>query len=598
MEISVNSNLSLLCALSSAAAILSMAPAHAAGDCKAQKMELPVTLSGNRALVDARINGQDVKFIFDSGAFYSTISAATAAQFGLKLSNAPSGIYITGMGGAAQVSVATVKEFTLAGVPIRNKEFVVGGSESGTESVGLLGQDIVWPFDVEYDFSHAAMRLFLIEGCKQTRLAYWLTPDQSYSLLNIEKRIPGNAHTIAEVYLNGKKIRAMFDSGAQRSVLTLSAAKSVGVGLDAPGVEKAGFWGGIGRARYETYIAPFTSFKVGDAEEIQNARLRIADTEIPGADMLVGFDFFLSHRIFVANSQRKMYITYNGGPVFNLTKTPIEVASTEAKPDVGELTEAAEFARRGAAFAERRDYEHALADLTKACELDPDESDHFYRRGMVYWQTKQGELALADFDRAISLKPDFVSALIARAEFRLASKDMTGAVADLDAVDRSAPRQANIRLTLAALYGRAEQPPSAIVQFDLWIANHPDDSRLLDALSGSCWARTMQNTELDKALSDCNKAVSHANRKANLIGYAGLLQIRGYTRLRRGEFGKAISDFDDSLKDNPKNASSFYGRGIAKLRMTNTAAGQADIAAAIGLQPQIADYYNRHGITP
>ncbi len=599
----MGSKLPLLCALFSMAAILRMVPAHAAADCKAEKLELPVTLSGMRALVDAKINGREARFIFDSGAFYSTISAATATQFGLKLSNAPSGMYITGMGGSAQVSVATVKEFTLIGIPIRNKEFVVGGSESGTESVGLLGQDIAWTFDVEYDFSHSAMRLFRIEGCKHTRLAYWLTPGQDYSLLDIETRDLGHLHTVAEVYINGKKIRAMFDTGSPKSVLSLTAAKRVGVTLDTPGVEKAGLASGTGRGRFETYIAPFASFRVGDAEEIQNARLRVADTEIPEADMLIGFDFFLSHRIFVANSQRKMYITYNGGPVFNLAKAPIEITSTEAKPateakaDVGELTDAADFARRGAVFAERRDYEHALADLTKACELDPNEADHFYRRGMVYWQTKQAQLALADFDHAISLKPDFVSALIARAEFRLANKEMTGAIADLDAVDRSAPRQADIRLTLATLYGQAEQPQSAIAQFDLWVANHPDDSKLLDALGESCWARTMQNTELDTALSDCNKAVSRADRKANVIGYSWLLQIRGYTRLRRGEFGKAISDFDDSLKDNPKNAASFYGRGIAKLRMKNTAAGQADIAAAAGLQPQIAEYYNRHGIT-
>jgi tetratricopeptide (TPR) repeat protein/predicted aspartyl protease len=594
----VRSKLPLLSTLAAVAAILRIAPAHAAADCKAQKIEVPVTLFGMRALVDAKINGQDAKFVFDSGAFYSMISAATAAQFGLKLSNAPSGMYIEGMGGSAQASVATVKEFTLVGIPIRNKEFVVGGSEIGTNSAGVLGQDIAWTFDVEYDFSHGALRLFRIEGCKQKLLAYWLTPGQDYSLLDIEARILGHPHTIAEVYVNGKKIRAMFDTGAPKSMLSLSAAKRAGVGLDTSGVEKAGFSSGVGRARYQTYIAPFASFKVGDAEEIKNARLRIADTEIPGADMLIGFDFFLSHRIFVANSQRRMYITYNGGPVFNLEKAPVEITSTETRADAGELTDAADFARRGAAFAERRDYEQALADLTKASELDPNEPDYFYRRGMVYWQSKQPELALADFDRAISLKPDFVSALIARAEFRLASKDLTDAIADLDAADRSMPRQADTRMTLATLYVRAEQPQSAIAQYDLWIANHPDDSKLLDALSGSCWARTTQNTELDKALSDCNKAVSRADKKASPIGYARLLQIRGYTRLRRGEFGKAISDFDDSLKDNPKNASSFYGRGIAKLRMGNTAAGQADITAATGLQPQIADFYTRHGIAP
>ncbi len=33
-------------------------------------------------------------------------------------------------------------------------------------------------------------------------------------------------------------------------------------------------------------------------------------------------------------------------------------------------------ARRGAAFAARRDFEHALADLTRACELDPNNAEY------------------------------------------------------------------------------------------------------------------------------------------------------------------------------------------------------------------------------
>jgi hypothetical protein len=46
--------------------------------------------------------------------------------------------------------------------------------------------------------------------------------------------------------------------------------------------------------------------------------VRIADFELRDADMLIGADFFLSHHIFVSNSQHKLYLTYNGGPVFNL----------------------------------------------------------------------------------------------------------------------------------------------------------------------------------------------------------------------------------------------------------------------------------------
>ena len=38
-------------------------------------------------------------------------------------------------------------------------------------------------------------------------------------------------------------------------------------------------------------------------------------------EMLLGADFFRSHRIYVAMSQKKVYASYIGGPVFKLRET-------------------------------------------------------------------------------------------------------------------------------------------------------------------------------------------------------------------------------------------------------------------------------------
>ena len=39
---------------------------------------------------------------------------------------------------------------------------------------------------------------------------------------------------------------------------------------------------------------------------------------VPG--MLLGADFFRSHRVLVSHSQHKMYFTYVGGPVFSFER--------------------------------------------------------------------------------------------------------------------------------------------------------------------------------------------------------------------------------------------------------------------------------------
>ena len=289
-------------------------------------------MSGTRPLIAAKFNGRDVRFIIDSGAFYSLISAAAAREYELKLRSGPNGLTVTGVGGSFKPEVATVKVFTLDNLNLPDVQFLVGGSEVGSGSVGVLGQNLLSKWDVEYDLAKGMIRLLRVEDCKKSFLAYWLAPGQAYTLLDIGWTSPLEPHTSATAYLNGEKIRVIFDTGAAASMLSRSAAQRAGVRLDAPGVVDSGYSSGIGRGAVKTYIARFDSFKFADGEEIKHARLRIAavDLNLPaGADMLLGADFFLSHRILVAGSQHKMYFTYNGGPVFNLSTSPeVQPAST------------------------------------------------------------------------------------------------------------------------------------------------------------------------------------------------------------------------------------------------------------------------------
>ena len=81
-------------------------------------------------------------------------------------------------------------------------------------------------------------------------------------------------------------------------MLKKSAAERVGFKADAPGVVAGGLSGGIGRDVAENWIAPFASFEIG-GEKVTNTRLRVATINLPDSDMLLGADFFLSHRVLV-----------------------------------------------------------------------------------------------------------------------------------------------------------------------------------------------------------------------------------------------------------------------------------------------------------
>ncbi len=172
--------------------------------------------------------------------------------------------------------------------------------------------------------------------------------------------------------------------------------------------------------------------------------------------MLLGSDFFLAHHIYAAYSQNKVYFTYNGGPVFDVNALqPAQAKSMGATPAAGggpAPPDAAGFMRRGLAASSRGELPQAISDLTQACQLEPTDAECHYRRGLVYWRNAQPQLALADFTAAIQRQPGDFDAYLARAQLELA-KQPDAAQTDLDAVDRLAPQQANLRLQLARLYG-------------------------------------------------------------------------------------------------------------------------------------------------
>ena len=587
----------------------------AQGACKLSKVaELPVTMVDAKPMVTAKINGVEAPFLADSGAFFSMLTPAGAAEFQLKTYAAPFGLRVTGIGGSADVSVTKVKVFTLAGVPIPDLAFLVGGGEVGGGGVGVLGQNVFSIGDVEYDLANGIIRIMHETDCDKVNLAYWSNgPGAANSVMSIERTTSRAPHTMGVALVNGISMRVMFDTGASTSFLSVRAAERAGIKVDAPGVVFAGMSRGIGREPVKSWIAPVASFKLGDGEEIHNTHLRLTESLIDSADMLIGADFFLSHRVYVASKQHKLFFTYNGGPVFNLSQTPVKVAAagtdqgggdavaaknSDVPADDGRASDApksaAEFSRRGTAFAARRDFAHAIADLTRACELEPVEPNYFYERGVAEAESKDTTAALSDYDRAIRLKPDHVPALLARAELRLKNNDAVRAIEDLDAADGAAAKQADARLRMADAYARAKRLSQGIAQLTMWIDAHEADPRLASALTERCWMRAVLGVDLLKALDDANSALRRVDKKdaSSERTWAG----RGLVRLRLGDYDKSIADYDAALKLRPKDPWALYGRGMDELHRGKATEAHVDMDAATTSWPGIANAFAEHGI--
>lgn len=594
----------------SIALLLAPVPAPASSGCQlAQYAQLPVTMSGTAPLIAGSINGIDALFIADSGSFFSALSAESAQRFKLRLDSLPGGMQVLGVGGAADARRAIAREFTLAGWgagTLHNMEFVVVGNAVAGAAAGLIGQNLLGRDDAEYDLANGVIRLFHSKGCADRSMAYW-QQSGAVGVIEIASTSAFSPYLLGTARLNGTRIRVMFDTGAARSMLSRRAAARAGVKTDGPDVSAAGIWSSVGRQPIESWLARFDSLDLG-GEQIKNARLRIGDVDLfGGADMLLGADFFLSHHIYVAASQHRIYFTYNGGRVFDLsvidasrpaaaaaTDAPVEPAAAEAhSAEQGdEPKDAAGFRRRGAAFVARQDFRSAIADLDRAVSLEPQDPQNYFQRGVARWLDHQPGPALEDFDQALKLQPDYVSALMGRATLRLTGDDPVGARADFDQAAALAPNDASLDLRIAETYVGSGHFDEAIVRFDRWLSAYPRDDRLPVALDGRCRARARLNQAVDLALADCNAALRKGLRSSQVY------EDRALVWLRLAAFDKAVADYKSALALQSKSARSRYGLGVAELRSGQQAQGENDIQTASTLDPAVAGEFRHMGLGP
>lgn len=124
--------------------------------------------------------------------------------------------------------------------------------------------------------------------------------------------------------------------------------------------------------------------------------------------------------------------------------------------------------------------------------------------------------------------------------------------------------------------------------FDEVIRRDPNHAAALD---NRCWVLALLD-DVQAALNDCNASLRVAPN------YADALDSRGLVNLKLGFYRKAIADYSAALSQfsGAKRAGALYGRGIAKRRSGNIAAGKSDIDAARSLKPTIVDEYASYGI--
>ncbi len=287
-----------------------------AGGCRLQEIgEAPIRLVGGEMLVDAEVDGQPVTLRVDTGSAFSMLARATANRLGLRLLSAPPADVVA-LDGLEQIRRVKAVSLRIGSLEGDNQTILVADDDMMADSRagGVLGEDLLARHDLEIDLAHGLIRFFDSRFCSDAEMPYWATSRYSQARLGPQTDYDEGAY--ATVELNHTRIVAIFGTGTPTSLVKWSVASS----LAARAAPATG-------ASSPAWIAIFDTFTVGD-ETVHNARMTIADesqydrvtalgsqagpSAKGGSGMIIGIDFFASHRVLISRSRQKIYFTYDG----------------------------------------------------------------------------------------------------------------------------------------------------------------------------------------------------------------------------------------------------------------------------------------------
>ncbi len=243
------------------------------------------------ATVPAKIEGQVVGMIVDTGASDSTITPQAAAQLGLRpIKDYPRSASVGGVDGAAFFEVDRIHEMVLGGVTYRNIamwQSAIGarmGKPTDELVAGLLGADLLAHYDVALDEPASSLMLYTAQsGCGPIA-----PPDGSgharWSAVPIE--VSEGDKLLVDVLVNGQPVRAVLDTGAAGALMSPAAARRIGLATGGRMVRV----GGIGEDQVTGSVQRLASLAVGGIK-LANTSLLVAAQSLPvlqDADMLLG----------------------------------------------------------------------------------------------------------------------------------------------------------------------------------------------------------------------------------------------------------------------------------------------------------------------
>lgn len=280
-------------------------PAHAQKACRLERFsEIPITtLPDGRFTVPVTLEGRTMNFLVDTGGVSAVVSRKQAMNLVLshktRFHRTPN--HLLGVAGNKMELYVNIGKFSLGRLTGTNIPVYIN-ERPMSDFDGILAPDMMRRFDVDIDLARGTLSLFSQNHCPG-QVVHWTR--SGYVVLPMNVLLSG--HIEVPVTIDGKKFTALLDTGAQHSIISMSAARALGVSENSPDLKPIT----DKNARYKAYDYPFKLLDF-DGVAVSNPRFQVvSDNFLPSTriDLIVGVSILRRLHLYIAYGEEKLYIT-------------------------------------------------------------------------------------------------------------------------------------------------------------------------------------------------------------------------------------------------------------------------------------------------
>jgi tetratricopeptide (TPR) repeat protein len=233
----------------------------------------------------------------------------------------------------------------------------------------------------------------------------------------------------------------------------------------------------------------------------------------------------------------------------------------------------------GLAYALAGRYDLALGEFNKYLTSDRKDPDAYYDRALVYVQKGQFDQALADINSTIGAAPNNAQAYYLRGFIHLKKKELNPSRTDYQKASQLDP----------GFVRMVRKDKSELGQYAL-ILEGKKEPPWEDKEHRKKGKTLAQHGEYAQALSEMDQALALNPKDAETYTRRG-----GIYTLQK-QYDKAISDFNRALELNPRSAKAYYNRALAYYYQRKYDQALADLQKTLELKPKDAAAYHNRGL--